>query len=40
MTALREIKLLKELRHPRIVQLLDVFEHKSNLSLVFKQITK
>ena len=33
-TALREIKLLKELHGPRIVQLLDVFPHKGNLSLV------
>ncbi|KAL3158807.1 hypothetical protein ABBQ32_011533 [Trebouxia sp. C0010 RCD-2024] len=35
-TALREIKLLKELHGPRIVQLLDVFPHKGNLSLVFE----
>lgn len=34
MTALREIKLLKELRSPSIVRLLDVFPHKRNLSLV------
>jgi len=33
-TALREIKLLKELQGPHIVQLLDVFPHKRNLSLV------
>ncbi len=33
-TALREIKLLKELHGPHIVQLLDVFPHKQNLSLV------
>lgn len=35
-TALREIKLLKELHGPHIVQLLDVFPHKRNLSLVFE----
>ncbi|DBB14813.1 hypothetical protein WJX82_002302 [Trebouxia sp. C0006] len=35
-TALREIKLLKELHGPHIVQLLDVFPHKQNLSLVFE----
>lgn len=34
MTALREIKLLKELDSPYIVRLLDVFPHKRNLSLV------
>ena len=34
MTALREIKLLKELDSPFIVRLLDVFPHKGNLSLV------
>ncbi|KAK9838165.1 hypothetical protein WJX81_005984 [Elliptochloris bilobata] len=36
MTALREIKLLKELHSPYIVRLLDVFPHKRNLSLVFE----
>ncbi|RZF39872.1 hypothetical protein LSTR_LSTR008477 [Laodelphax striatellus] len=34
-TALREIKLLQELNHPNIIGLLDVFGHKSNVSLVF-----
>lgn len=34
MTALREIKLLRELHHPRLVQLFDVFSHKANLFLV------
>ncbi len=34
MTALREIKLLRELEHEHIVRLLDVFPHKRNLSLV------
>ena len=33
-TALREIKLLKELRSPRLVQLIDVFPHKHSLLLV------
>jgi len=32
---LREIKLLQELKHPNIIGLLDVFGHKSNISLVF-----
>lgn len=35
-TALREIKLLKELKHPHIVGLLDVFPLKRNLALVFE----
>jgi serine/threonine protein kinase len=35
-TALREIKLLKELSHPNIVRLVDVFPHKRNLNLVFE----
>lgn len=34
-TALREIKLLQELQHPNIIGLLDVFGHKSNISLIF-----
>ncbi|RDD45193.1 Cyclin-dependent kinase 7 [Trichoplax sp. H2] len=34
-TALREIKLLQELKHENIIGLLDVFGHKSNISLVF-----
>ncbi|XP_074662572.1 cyclin-dependent kinase 7-like [Tubulanus polymorphus] len=34
-TALREIKLLQELHHPNIIGLVDIFGHKSNVSLVF-----
>ncbi|XP_037937826.1 cyclin-dependent kinase 7-like [Teleopsis dalmanni] len=34
-TALREIKLLHELTHENVIGLLDVFGHKSNVSLVF-----
>ena len=34
MTALREIKILRELESPYVVRLLDVFPHKRNLSLV------
>ncbi|XP_059479517.1 cyclin-dependent kinase 7 [Neocloeon triangulifer] len=34
-TALREIKLLQELTHENVIGLLDVFGHKSNVSLVF-----
>ena len=36
MTALREIKLLKELQHPSIIQLIDVYPNKTNLNLVFE----
>lgn len=35
MTALREVKLLRELQSPHIVRLVDVFAHKNNLALVF-----
>ncbi|XP_072051090.1 cyclin-dependent kinase 7-like isoform X2 [Amphiura filiformis] len=34
-TALREIKLLQELKHENIIGLMDVFGHRSNISLVF-----
>uniref|UniRef100_A0A1A9WIE6 Cyclin-dependent kinase 7 n=1 Tax=Glossina brevipalpis TaxID=37001 RepID=A0A1A9WIE6_9MUSC len=34
-TALREIKLLHELQHVNVIGLVDVFGHKSNVSLVF-----
>lgn len=33
-TALREIKLLKEMKSPHIIALHDVFEHKKSLNLV------
>ncbi|KAI8925178.1 kinase-like domain-containing protein [Entophlyctis helioformis] len=36
MSAVREIKYLKELRHPNIVELIDVYTHKTNLSLVLE----
>ncbi|CAN8241848.1 unnamed protein product [Cochlearia groenlandica] len=35
-TALREIKLLKEIKHPHIIELIDAFPHKENLHLVFE----
>ena len=35
-TAIREIKLLKELRHPHVIELVDCFPHKRNLNLVFE----
>jgi serine/threonine protein kinase len=33
-TALREIKVLKELKHEHVLELLDIFHHKRNLNLV------
>ena len=33
-TALREIKLLQEIQHENIIHLIDVFGHRSNVSLV------
>ncbi|CAH8357326.1 unnamed protein product [Eruca vesicaria subsp. sativa] len=35
-TALREIKMLKELKHQHIILLIDAFPHKQNLHLVFE----
>ncbi|KAJ9516345.1 hypothetical protein QJQ45_001041 [Haematococcus lacustris] len=35
-TALREMKLLRELRHPNIISLLDVFPMKKNIGLVLE----
>ena len=35
-TAIREIKLLRELHHPHVVPLVDVFSKKRNLHLVFE----
>jgi cyclin-dependent kinase 7 len=34
MTSLREIKLLKEIHSPYIVELLDVFPHKRKVTMV------
>ena len=33
-TALREIKLLQEIKHKNCIELVDVFGHKSNVSIV------
>ena len=35
-TAIREIKLLQEIRHEHVISLVDVFAHKKNLNLVFE----
>ncbi|BGP41158.1 TFIIH complex serine/threonine-protein kinase subunit kin28 [Rhodotorula kratochvilovae] len=36
MSAIREVKSLRELRHPNVIELLDVFSNKSNLNLVLE----
>ncbi|RUP02436.1 hypothetical protein BC936DRAFT_140633 [Jimgerdemannia flammicorona] len=36
LTAIREVKFLQELKHPNIVNLVDVFSHKTNLNLVLE----
>jgi len=35
-TALREVKLLQELRHKNILELIEVFQYKESLHLVFE----
>ncbi|XP_010152093.1 PREDICTED: cyclin-dependent kinase 3-like, partial [Eurypyga helias] len=39
-TAIREISLLKELKHPNIVRLLDVIHSQKNLYLVFEYLNQ
>eukprot|EP00842_Homolaphlyctis_polyrhiza_P006255 jgi/Hompol1/6630/HPOL_001976-RA len=36
MSAIREVKALQELRHPNIIELIDVFTHKNNMNLVLE----
>ncbi|GAA99786.1 uncharacterized protein L969DRAFT_95699 [Mixia osmundae IAM 14324] len=38
MSALREVKYLRELRHPNVIELLDVFSSKANLNLVLEYL--
>lgn len=38
-TAIREISLLKELKHPNVVGLLDVLMEESRLYLIFEYLT-
>jgi len=38
MTAIREIKFLQELKHPNIIELIDVFSNKTNLNLVLEYL--
>lgn len=35
-SAIREVKYLQELRHPNIIELIDVYSHKRNLNLVLE----
>ncbi|GAA5825235.1 hypothetical protein JCM11251_006155 [Rhodosporidiobolus azoricus] len=39
MSAIREVKFLRELRHPNVIELLDVFSSKQNLNLVLEFLT-
>ncbi|KAG0232230.1 kinase-like domain-containing protein [Mortierella sp. GBAus27b] len=36
MSAIREIKTLQELRHPNVIELIEVYYHKTNLNLVLE----
>jgi cyclin-dependent kinase 7 len=36
---LREIKLLQELTHPNVIELIDVYPHTGNINLVFEECT-
>ncbi|KAI9483516.1 MAG: kinase-like domain-containing protein [Benjaminiella poitrasii] len=38
LTAIREVKYLQELRHPNVIDLIDVFSHKTNLNLVLEYL--
>lgn len=38
LSAIREIKYLKELSHPNVIELIDVFYHKTNLNLVLEYL--
>ena len=38
-TAIREIKFLKELQHKNVIELIEVFPHKRNLYLVYEYMT-
>jgi cyclin-dependent kinase 7 len=38
LTAVREVKYLQEFKHTNIVELIDVFSHKTNLNLVLEYL--
>ncbi|KAI8815588.1 kinase-like domain-containing protein [Fimicolochytrium jonesii] len=38
MSAIREVKALQELKHPNVVELIDVYSHKTNLNLVLEYL--
>ena len=39
-TTMREVKILRQLRHPSIVSLLEAFRRKGKLYLVFEYVEK
>jgi cyclin-dependent kinase-like len=39
-TALREIRILKQLKHDHIVNLIEVFRHEGRIYLVFEQLNR
>ncbi|CAG8496661.1 6892_t:CDS:2 [Funneliformis caledonium] len=38
LSAVREVKCLRELRHPNVIELIDIYSHKSNLKLVLEYL--
>ncbi|KAI8819648.1 kinase-like domain-containing protein [Fimicolochytrium jonesii] len=38
MSAIREVKALQELKHPNVIELIDVYSHKMNLNLVLEYL--
>ncbi|CAG8539639.1 8816_t:CDS:2 [Paraglomus occultum] len=38
LSAIREVKSLQELQHPNIIELIDIFSHKTNLNLVLEYL--
>ncbi|CAG8804013.1 1495_t:CDS:2, partial [Racocetra persica] len=37
-SAVREVKVLRELRHPNIIELIDIYSHQTNLQLVLEYL--
>ncbi|CEG83011.1 Putative Cyclin-dependent protein kinase [Rhizopus microsporus] len=38
LTAIREVKYLQEIRHPNVIELIDVYSYKTNLNLVLEYL--